>query len=37
MAVKLNDSDNYESIGKIVLTKEKFPIAFQNKVDELIE
>jgi hypothetical protein len=37
MAVKLNNSDNYESIGKIVLTKEKFPIAFQNKVDELIE
>ena len=37
MAVKLNDSDNYESIGSIKLSKDKFPIAFQNKVEELIE
>ena len=37
MAVKLNNSDNYESIGSIKLSKDKFPIAFQNKVDELIE
>ena len=37
MAVKLNNSDNYESIGTIVLTKEKFPIAFNAKVEELLE
>lgn len=35
--VKLNNSDNYESIGVIKLTKEKFPKAFQAKVEELIE
>ena len=37
MAVKLNNSDTYESIGKITLTKEKFPIAFNAKVEELLE
>ena len=37
MAVKLNGSDTYESIGKINLTKEKFPIAFNAKVEELLE
>lgn len=37
MAVKLNNSDNYESIGVIKLTKEKFPIAFEEKVQELLE
>lgn len=37
MAVKLNNSDSYESIGSIKLSKDKFPIAFQNKVEELIE
>lgn len=37
MAVKLNGGDTYESIGKITLTKEKFPIAFNAKVEELLE
>lgn len=37
MTVKLNNSDNYESIGAIILTKEKFPIAFNAKVEELLE
>lgn len=32
MAVKLNDSDTYEPIN-IVLTKEKYPIAYNNKVE----
>lgn len=35
--LKLNNAENYERIGKIKLTKEKFPIAFENKVQELIE
>lgn len=35
--VKLNDSDNYESLGTIKLTKEKFPIAWNAKVEELME
>ena len=30
--VKLNNSDEYESIGTIKLTKEKFPKAFKAKV-----
>ena len=37
MAVKLNGGDTYESIGKITLTKEKYPIAFNAKVEELLE
>lgn len=36
MAVKLNSSETYESI-EIILSKEKFPIAYNNKIDELIE
>ena len=35
--VKLNNSDEYESIGTIKLTKEKFPKAFKAKVEELLE
>ena len=34
---RLNNSDDYESIGTIKLSKEKFPIAFTEKVDELLE
>jgi len=33
----LNHGDSYESIGEITLTKDKFPIAFENKVEELME
>ena len=36
MAVKLNNSNDYEPI-KIVLTKDKYPIAYNNKVEELVE
>lgn len=35
--VKLNNSDNYESIGKFKLSEDKTPIAFKAKVEELIE
>ena len=34
---RLNNSDDYESIGVIKLSKDKFPIAFNEKVDELLE
>jgi hypothetical protein len=37
MAVKLNNSDEYEALDTIKLTKEKFPKAFKAKVEELIE
>jgi hypothetical protein len=37
MAVKLNGGDTYEGIGTITLTKEKYPIAFNAKVEELLE
>ena len=37
MAVKLNNSEEYEALDTIKLTKEKFPKAFQAKVEELIE
>lgn len=36
MAVKLNNADNYEPI-QILLDEHKYPIAFKNKVDELME
>ena len=36
MAVKLNGDDTYEPI-LVTLTKDKFPIAFENKVQELLE
>lgn len=35
--VRLNSSDEYEYLCKVILTKEKLPIAFENKVQELIE
>ena len=35
--VRLNSSDEYEFLCKVILTKGKFPIAFENKVQELIE
>ncbi len=36
MAVKLNGDDNYDAI-EILLIKERYPIAFENKVQELLE
>ena len=35
--VKLNNSGEYESIGIIKLSKDRFPKAFNMKVDELLE
>lgn len=35
--IKLNNSENYEHLCNVRLTKEKFPIAFEHKVQELIE
>ena len=35
--VKLNNSDEYDSIGKFKLSEEKFPKAYKAKVEELIE
>ena len=35
--VHLNGADNYEHLCNVKLTKEKFPIAYENKVQELIE
>lgn len=34
--MKKNTSENYESIN-VRLTKDRFPIAFNNKVEELLE
>ena len=34
--IKINGEDTYESI-LVLLTREKFPIAFQNKLKELME
>ena len=34
--IKINNEDTYESI-LVFLTREKFPIAFQNKLQELME
>ena len=36
MAVKLNNCDNYESIT-ITLSKGEYPIAYNNKIEELVE
>lgn len=36
MAVKLNSSENYEPI-QIEITKEKYPICYNNKIEELVE
>ena len=35
--IKLNNSENYEHLCNVRLTKDKFPIAFEHKVQELIE
>ena len=35
-AIKMNDADNYESIN-ITLSRENTPIAYQNKLDELMD
>ena len=35
--VKLNNTDEYESLGVIKLTKERFPNAFAAKAEELLE
>ena len=35
--LKLNNADNYELLGKVKLTKDRFPIAYENKVQEIIE
>lgn len=37
MAVKLNNSNEYESLPTIKLSKDKFPKAFNAKVEELLE
>jgi len=34
---KLNNSDEYEHLCNVKLTKEKFPKAFNAKVEELLE
>ena len=36
MAVKLNNYDNYEPI-KVTLSKVEYPIAYNNKIEELVE
>ena len=36
MAVKLNSAENYESIT-IIIDKEQQPIAYTNKIEELVE
>lgn len=35
--LRLNNSDEYEYLCTVKLSKEKFPIAFENKVQELME
>ena len=35
-AIRMNNADNYESIN-ITLSKENTPIAYQNKLDELMD
>ena len=37
MAVRLNNSDEYEHLCNVTLTKDKFPKAFEAKVEELLE
>lgn len=36
MSVKLNSAENYESIN-IIIDKEQYPIAYTNKISELVE
>ena len=35
--LRLNNSENYEHLCDVKLTKDKYPIAFSEKVQELIE
>lgn len=35
--VKLNNDDNYERLCSVTLTKDKFPIAYKNKLEELVK
>lgn len=35
--LKLNNSDDYEHLCNVKLTKDKYPIAFAEKVQELVE
>jgi hypothetical protein len=35
--MKLNNSENYEYLMTVTLTKEDYPIAFANKVQEMME
>lgn len=35
--MKLNNAENYEHLANVRLTKDKYPIAFEEKVKELIE
>ena len=35
--MKLNNAENYEHLTNVRLTKDKYPIAFEEKVKELIE
>ena len=35
--LKLNNSEHYESLGNFHLSKEKYPIAYNAKVEELME
>ena len=36
MGVKLNSAENYEPIT-IIIDKEQYPIAYNNKIEELVE
>ena len=36
MSVKLNSAENYEGIT-IIVDKEQYPIAYRNKIEELVE
>lgn len=36
MTVKLNSAENYEGIT-IIIDKEQYPIAYRNKIEELVE
>ena len=36
MSVKLNSAENYEGIT-IIIDKEQYPIAYRNKIEELVE
>ena len=35
--MRLNGADTYEHLCNVKLSKEKFPIAFENKVQEIME